>query len=425
MANTQIVTDSISKSIPLILGALSGASITAWFNRSQIWIGLKSVKRCDSHLVKIEPELIDLINQVWGQHSIKESQITIKKLEEYRDKNKSGLEKNREAYKILSEALNKLSSNLDNNREKCQLIALLLNNEYCRNILHEFTLDSYFCFSDETLSIIKNIENENEEVIYIECFIDPNNSLAKTKKGFVIKNENPRINYKFYSPIEFTDKKTLNDINVVCKILQYFIQPGIKDIFESIKQHTNKQIEILEQIENKLKDKIKKSHNFIIEAHISNLGGKPEQIDSYGLLEIKSGGDKIDPIKVCIQNYKPFEAGIEDISRLVKINEQFINQQTNGALEIPPISNNSPIYAVINPHQSVSIELESIDTIKDERIITWLEQGVLSSQLHMRRSNKNLFNRIKWFSSQELIMGTILNDDRKKELNDYSNKLKK
>ncbi|MEY2859165.1 MAG: hypothetical protein RLZZ74_3478, partial [Cyanobacteriota bacterium] len=33
MANTQIVTDSISKSIPLILGALSGASITAWFNR--------------------------------------------------------------------------------------------------------------------------------------------------------------------------------------------------------------------------------------------------------------------------------------------------------------------------------------------------------------------------------------------------------
>lgn len=403
----------VIKAIFVTIGAVSNALVNIWLNRSRIWIGLNRVKQCDSQLVIPKPKFIKLTEKAEYLDSIKESQVTIEQLLDYRDRSKDVLSKNKESRKILSEALDKLSSPLNKNGKKRELLTLLLDNEFFCNRLIDCTIYSIFDFSDKVLQI-----SEDKQVIYGEHFTDPDSS---SKKGFIIKKKEKT--YKFYLQQEFYDKQTLDDIKAVCKILQYFIQPEIKHIVEKIKKHTEEQIEIFEEIQTELEKTIKVSRKFVIEAHISNLGRQPEQIDSYGLLNIKPDLEKFEPIKVYIQNYQLVEAGVEEINRLTAMTEELLIKQTNDRSKISTVSNSCPVYATINPNQSLLITLKSIDTIEEDFIFDALEKGKLSSQLIMRRTNKNWLKIIEWIPSQELVMGMDLDDERNKKLENYAKEI--
>ncbi len=410
----QIVTikEIIIKSIPSLISVIVGIFIGQWFNRSKIWIGLKKIRRCNDHLVEIESDIQELTRVIPYVEYIRESQVSIKYLMSYTKQLNRILLDMENANEILSDVWSKLSKTLTEFEEKRELLLLFLGNKFiCDTLLDKIINNTLPLPDSNTLGI-----QEEKEIVYGEDFTDNNNEKVK---GFIIKSSG--FVYSFSHGAKFYDQKTLEDLRIITKILKYFAQPHIEQIVKHLKQFTENKIKIIKELQAKVEEKIKISRKIIIEAQVNNLGGKPEQIDPHGLLEIKYGAKPIDPIIVSIRDFIPYEAGMEELSRMVKLHEKFIQKQSNNTIRISEKLKDTPVYITISPHQSLSVELISSDVIgtEHENAIEALEKGVLSAKLVMSNCKKNWFGKLKWFSSQELIMGETLDDKRKKELLKY------
>ena len=68
---------------------------------------------------------------------------------------------------------------------------------------------------------------------------------------------------------------------------------------------------------------------------MTNIGGSPETIEPYGLLRLQSAGKTIDPMLVAVQDYRMYEAGMEDLPRMMGYMEGLAEKQK---VEIPQSS---------------------------------------------------------------------------------------
>ena len=171
-------------------------------------------------------------------------------------------------------------------------------------------------------------------------------------------------------------------------------------------------VHILYDLNESLK-KLIHSRRLKVQVKISNTGGSPANIEPFGILKINSGGKPIKPLLISVQNYRVYEAGVEELPRMMQILEDMAKKQGVSSIRTPSTVKQIPEYIVIKPGDLVDVELISIYSIEDSSIITALESGILSSQVILKQADGR---RSKFVKSEYQVMGLNISSDKRNEL---------
>ena len=397
--------DLLIPSVSAIIAAILGVFLSTWFLRSKLWVSISSVERDDTILVNIPEKTMELVQRCYYNVGITKMQIPLHELISAHKQTAGLIGSIEDSIKIL----NSFNRNLISTDDKEKYTSSLLSNYLIRmRIGNELLAGSL------PLPNILELDNEKENtpVILSDDFTDPENE----NKGivFYIKNGSYSINFgnNFIGNIVKGRIKTLN------KIIQYFMNPYLNDIIEFIRKELQNDLDLIDEIQQNISNLIH-SRKLKVNVKISNIGGKPANIDPYGILKIRSIGEPVKPIIVIIQDYHVYEPGSTEFPKMMEVIEGLAKNQGISTTRTPSTMKSIPEYIVVKPGDLIDVELVTMNPIDDDSIIASLEAGYLPCQIILKRVDRKY---LTYFKSKEQTMGYKVSDKKMKELEKMSKK---
>lgn len=385
-----------------IIAAIIGALLSRWFLRSKIWLNITSIDQDDTVLIDLSPEIIKLSHTShYRTVQLSGSQVPLHEVI-------STYTNSSVVLKLLKESLDKLNDfdkKLDNKtvgqEDKIKDLTELFSDNLINQILEGKISNGTLPLPDKL-----DIDVSTMPLVVSEEFTKPENQT----KGLIVYGKQNSFSIRLGDGL--IGNVVLNRTRIFNQIIQYFVEPYIKKVINTIIEEIKSDIHIIYDLNEKLKELLH-SQRLKVKVKISNTGGTPVNISPFSILKINSGGKAINPILISAQNYRSYEAGVEDLPRMMQIMEGMAKKQGVKSIRTPSTEKHIPEYIVIKPGDLVDVELISIDPIEDRSIITALESGILSSQVIMKRADSVLNKVIK---SEYQTMGLKINPDTRKDL---------
>jgi len=385
-------------SLAALVAATVAAFLTAWLRRSRPWAAITSIHRDDTQLVPVPNDLVTAINtNPWFPISLSE-ESPLRRIMAIGQKATSSIEGCKRIIASVDATGETLHKSRDQHAVAGQLTKLLANGTF-RSVMELMN-------QGDRLPIPENLEvpETQRPVLATEEVVTDEGT---TKALLFLDASGKRY------PIELgLTRQTIERTKKLGSILQFALDPHLSNILATIRTAMQADLQVLLEIRERVDDLIR-SRRLVVRAQITNLGGTPENIEPYGLLRLRSAGKRIEPMIVAVHDYRTYEAGMEDLPRMMQFLEGLAEKQD---IEIPQASQKErgvPQYLVIRPGDIVQADLVTLEPVEDEAIIEGLENGILSCQLMLRRSGRTVAT---WVSSKPQVLGLSLNPERRAEL---------
>ena len=383
-----------------ILASLLTVFISRWHSRSRPWVGISSIQRDDRFLVQLPDEVVGLLSSTMD---IDSRNVPLKTLLRVSDSVTESIP----VIKATIEHVDDYQKNAKN-RQRKDLIALLENSIFWRQ-LNSLNRRSYLPLP-QTID-----ENETKPLLESADFTESNTE----EPTILIETNNKRL--LLVAGSGMLSNKAISNTKALGHVIKNWIEPYFSQIVEIVKQEVQNDLHQYLELKDRLKDLIM-TRRLLINARIVNLGGEPEHISPFGMLNLHSAGRKIDPIPIVIDSFKTYEPGMDEMDRMISLIEGLADKQGVKSARLSKRDSTTPEYVVVRPGDVIAIELITEHPVNDNAVVDALQKGMLSAELLLERKNKKIK---KWIFTKPLIVGTMQNESDRTILLNAAKKNKK
>ena len=383
-----------------ILASLLTVFISRWFVRSRPWVGISSIQRDDRFLVQIPEELIASIEEYWKLNS---RNVPLKRLLQIYDELTDLIPKIKTSLEIIDEYQKNAV-----NRQRKDLIILLENSIFWSQLNR---LNRRFALPIPESIVDDDIQPLLESADFTQNNIEEPSFLIETNKKKLV----------LVAGSGMTSAKTINNTRILGHVIKYWIEPYFSNIVGVARKKIQEDLHHFLELKERLSDLIM-TRKLLINARIVNLGGEPEHISPYGMLNLLSGGIRIEPIPVVIDSFTTYEPGMEELGHVINLVENIAAKQGVGSTRVRSQDSSTPEYIVVRPGDEVAIELVTELPVNDNIVIEAIQKGMLSARLILERSNKKIN---KWIYTKPLVVGVTQNTTDRSKLQKIAEKRQK